>query len=397
MTPNTRSAALALLPLQLTLLVAAFASSEAAAAGPAILRSSVMHPAFESAGKSAGLKIWRIEDFDPVPVPTKDYGKFYTGDSYIVVNSREDKGKSNKISSDIYYWSGSTSSQDEVGAAAILSVQLDDALGGSPVQHKETQDHESKAFLDLFKPSIRYLAGGVNSGFHHAEINAPGEKKLYQIKGKKNIRVRQVELKVASMNQGDCFILDSGKEIHVYVGPQAKGTERLKAISVANQIRDQDHSGRAKVVIVDGSSTPDEYEKFFKELGSGSAKQVPPAVDDDQEFENKETALPVLYKISDAQGGKIVSEKISQKPLVQSQLKTDDCFILDTVSSGLYVWMGKKGTTQEKVESLKRAQVFIKENKYPAWTRVIRVIEGGEPTAFKQYFDNWKDNGRLSL
>lgn len=53
------------------------------------------------------------------------------------------------------------------------------------------------------------------------------------------------------MNQGDCFILDTGKDgIYVYVGPQAKGTEKLKATNVANQIRDQDHGGRAKVTIV---------------------------------------------------------------------------------------------------------------------------------------------------
>ncbi|XP_025420933.1 gelsolin-like [Sipha flava] len=397
---NTMTPLLALLQL---ILCITFSSSEAASTGSssskstAVLRTSVMHPAFESAGKSAGLKIWRIENFEPVPYPVKDYGKFYTGDSYIVLNSKEDKSKNKKFTSDIYYWSGSSSSQDEVGAAAILSIQLDDALGGDPVQHKETQDHESQAFLALFTPSIRYLPGGVASGFNHAEINAGGEKKLYQIKGKKNIRVRQVEPKVTSMNEGDCFILDTGKEIFVYVGPKAKGTERLKAINVANQVRDQDHSGRVKVNIVDGSSTPEEFEKFFKELGSGSAKQVPPAVDDDQEFEKKEAATPVLYKISDAQGGKITTEKIDQKPLVQTHLKTDDCFILDTVSSGIYVWIGKKGTTQEKVESLKRAQVFIKENNYPAWTRVIRVIEGGEPTAFKQYFDGWKDGNGSRL
>lgn len=49
------------------------------------------------------------------------------------------------------------------------------------------------------------------------------------------------------MNKGDCFIFDSGKEIYLYIGPQAKGTERMKAINVANQIRDQDHGGRAKI------------------------------------------------------------------------------------------------------------------------------------------------------
>lgn len=60
----------------------------------------------------------------------------------------------------------------------------------------------------------------------------------------------QVNLGLASMNKGDCFILDAGTEIYVFVGAKAKRTERLKAISAANQIRDQDHAGRSKVVIV---------------------------------------------------------------------------------------------------------------------------------------------------
>ena len=34
---------------------------------------------------SSGTEIWRIENFQPVPLPKSDYGKFYSGDSYIVL------------------------------------------------------------------------------------------------------------------------------------------------------------------------------------------------------------------------------------------------------------------------------------------------------------------------
>lgn len=59
-----------------------------------------------------------------------------------------------------------------------------------------------------------------------------------------------MNLNAAAMNKGDCFILDAGKQIFVYVGQKSKRTERLKAISAANQIRDQDHAGRAEVHII---------------------------------------------------------------------------------------------------------------------------------------------------
>ena len=131
-----------------------------------------------------------------------------------------------------------------------MNHQLDDLLGGAPVQYREVQEHESAKFLGYFRNSIRYVAGGVSSGFHHVTTNDGGQKRLFQVKGKRNVRVREVGLSVSNMNKGDCFILENDRDIYVYVGPSSKRVEKLKAISAANQIRDQDHNGRASVHII---------------------------------------------------------------------------------------------------------------------------------------------------
>lgn len=55
--------------------------------------------------------------------------------------------------------SGDESSQDERGAAAIFTVQMDDYLQGKAVQHREVQGHESSTFLGYFKSGIKYKVG----------------------------------------------------------------------------------------------------------------------------------------------------------------------------------------------------------------------------------------------
>ena len=37
-----------------------------------------------------------------------------------------------------------------MGSAAIFAVQLDDQLGGVPVQYRQVQDHESSLFFASF-------------------------------------------------------------------------------------------------------------------------------------------------------------------------------------------------------------------------------------------------------
>ena len=54
---------------------------------------------------------------------------------------------------------GDFCTQDESGSAAIFTVQMDDHLGGQPIQYREVQGHESKAFLGYFKTGIKYMVG----------------------------------------------------------------------------------------------------------------------------------------------------------------------------------------------------------------------------------------------
>ena len=81
---------------------------------------------------------------------------------------RRQRPKSSALEWDIYFWLGKDSTVDEQGVAAFKTVELDEMLGGGPVQHREVQHHESAQFLQLWR-SIEYLDGGVSSGFKKVE------------------------------------------------------------------------------------------------------------------------------------------------------------------------------------------------------------------------------------
>ncbi len=70
-----------------------------------------------------------------MPWPHKQYGRFYSGDSYIVLHTFKNKASA-ALQWDVHFWVGSKSSQDEYGTAAYKSVELDDYLGGGPTIYR---------------------------------------------------------------------------------------------------------------------------------------------------------------------------------------------------------------------------------------------------------------------
>ncbi|KAJ8301550.1 hypothetical protein KUTeg_020537 [Tegillarca granosa] len=121
--------------------------------------------------------------------PKEDYGKFYDGDSYIILYTYK-KGDSDDLKYDLHFWIGKHSSQDEYGTAAYKTVELDTFLDDKAVQHRECQDHESDRFKSYF-PTLSTMSGGAETGFRHVEPVEYKPRLLHFAKEKRHVCVRE--------------------------------------------------------------------------------------------------------------------------------------------------------------------------------------------------------------
>ncbi|NXJ73963.1 VILI protein, partial [Trogon melanurus] len=332
-----------------------------------------------------GIQIWRIENMEMVPVPTKSYGSFYEGDCYILLSTRK---TGSGFSYDIHYWLGKESSQDEQGAAAIYTTQMDDHLGTVAVQHREVQGHESETFRAYFKQGLIYKKGGVASGMKHVETNTYNIQRLLHVKGKKNVIAVEVEVSWKSFNRGDVFLLDLGQLIVQWNGPESNRNERLKAMTLAKDIRDRERGGRAKVGVVDGEdedASPGLMQVLTHVLGE--KREIKAATPDDKVDQKLNSALK-LYHVSNASGNLIIQE-VGIRPLTQDMLLHEDCYILDQAGLKIFVWKGKNANKEEKQQAMSRALGFIKAKNYPDSTSVETENDGSESAVFRQLFQKW--------
>jgi len=338
--------------------------------------AAATEPAWANAGKKVGLQIWRIEKFQVKSWPTEQYGSFYDGDSYIVLNTYKKEG-GNALLWDVHFWLGTHTTQDEAGTAAYKTVELDDLLGGAPIQHREVQGYESDLFLSYFKNQIKIMTGGVESGFKHVKPEEY-EPRLLHLKGRRKIRVTQVPLERASLNSGDVFILDGGLKIWQWNGRKAGPQEKQKGAQVG-QATAGERKGRAKVFVLEEG---DKDADFWKHLGGEGAVKSAEEGGDDNEAEKEGTTTKVLFHLSDATGTMVFKEVGRGSGCKKSLLNSDDVFILDTGAEVL-AWIGKGASANEKKNALGFAQDYLTKNKRPAHLPISRILEGSENAIFK--------------
>uniref|UniRef100_A0A4W5P2M2 Villin-1 n=1 Tax=Hucho hucho TaxID=62062 RepID=A0A4W5P2M2_9TELE len=344
---------------------------------------------------TTGLQIWRIEAMEMVPFPSKTYGHFYEGDSYVILYVSNRCNVMTSFTYDIHYWLGKDTSNDEQGAAAIYTTMMDEHLGGVAVQHREAQGYESDTFRGYFKQGIIYKKGGVASGMKQVETNTYNIRRLLHVKGNKHVVAGEVDMSWNSFNKGDVFLLDLGNLIIQWNGPKSNRMERLKGMTLAKDIRDRERGGRAQVSVVEGDDekSSEEAMKLMKQHLGETRRDIRDCIAPDDIVDQKLKSSVKLFHISDAQGNLVVQE-VAVKPLTQDLLNHEDCFLLDQGGIRIFIWKGKKASKTERSESLEKAEAYKKAKGYPISTYIETVNDGAESAVFKQLFQKWTVKGQ---
>ncbi|XP_064539433.1 serine-rich adhesin for platelets-like isoform X3 [Drosophila montana] len=191
---------------------------------------------------------WQIHEFNfDAAEAHKNYGHFYSAESYIVrwiyqisVTVRELSGKvSNRstVGRDrcVYFtWQGQDSSANEKGAAALLTVELDKEKGA---QMRVAQGDEFPAFVRLFRQLWQHHGRKVQCLTRRAEW------RLYQLQGNlpEESLLKEVHCDARQLRSRSSMLLIHGAEglVLVWHGCKSAAHTRAVALAAAQQVADQ--------------------------------------------------------------------------------------------------------------------------------------------------------------
>lgn len=340
---------------------------------------------FPGAGSRAGVLLWRMQNFYPVEVDELEFGKFYTGDCYIVLETFLTVSKD--LDHRIFFWIGAESSLDKKASAAIHAVNLRNYLKVQQPNTREEQDEESQQFTRLFDHKISYIEGGTDSGFYETKAEVRPVR-LFLLKGQGSLRATAVPLSPTWLSSQDTFLLDVDQKnvMYIWQGRDVGSVTVKKALLFAEKAAKLAEKVGKTVEIVHVKQDSEPL-IFWRLMGLKDAPK-PNTIGVDFVVSTHKARLMEMRM---GEGFLELPQVIpAGKDISQSMLKTTGVYILDDYDD-LFVWVGKKSSRLVRAAAQRVAMELQKVMPRPSHFMVSRVVEGNEHQMFKSKFRNWDE------
>ncbi|CAG2216132.1 GSN [Mytilus edulis] len=271
-----------------------------------------------------------------------EYGSFYNGDSYIILNTYKNKD-SDKLLYDVHFGLGNT----------VLRMNME---------------------LQPIKP---LMEGGAETGFRSAQKQAEIKRLLHFRGDKKGVVVKEILRKRSKLDSNDVYILDLGLQIYQWNGENCNKDEKFKAMQYLQDLKSK-RSGKASVETLDEVDTPDTH-KFYSYLDQDDEE------DDDDETYEAQKFRKTLHKLSN-ESGELQFSLVSDGTVTRNDFKSQDVFIFDTQGE-VFVWIGRRTSEDERKNGMAYAHKYLMGTDHP--TIPITVLnEGQESTVFNSALGN---------
>ncbi|EGG25050.1 villin [Cavenderia fasciculata] len=303
--------------------------------------------------------------------------------------------------------------EEEAAKARQQEQEKANAASGSTIQ---AQSKTNKATAQVGGFGLLYSLGADEAIFRQRKekseqqqpaplsvnLQPKDQPKLLHIKGRRSPFVRQVELTYLSLNSGDVFILDCGKELNLiyqWNGKDANRIEKGKGMDIAKSIKDKERVGCRVVIVDDGKETDD----FWKVLGGRGEIASADSAGDDREAELGIRKHINLYRVVMDENAPATAENLGidlvpmDGRLTKNMLEGNECYILDCVSE-MFVWTGSASKLKVRNASLKLGSNMLESRRSSIWVaHCHREFPGSEQVLFKERFPDWGGSLPISV